>query len=407
MRILALSHDLPSPYFSDTLPVFHFLRNLSQVHGHQITLVTFYSERGSKADLQMLAQFCTIGGIFPIKRTISMHQKTLEFISNTVIHNLLTRFESGITAADFYFSSSMAHRVEDLLQEENDLVYLTWPMGDYVRHASAPKVLQLFDALDEWNAQVSKSHRGVQKYVDLATSLLFEKFERGITEFNVSLIPTQRDKTLVGRWSPSADIRVVPLGVDTESFKPGDFLDQRPSLIFVSDMSGAPTVTNVIFFYTKVYPIICRAIPEVRLYLVGRNPAPEIARLSLDPSVVVTGYVESVKPYLARAHVFVAPMITGTGMKNKVLEAMAMGKSIVSTAEGARGLDVVPGEHLLLADDPMAFAQCVIALLKDEGKRRFLGANARALVERKYSWEVVTGLMNMIIEETAGNRRTA
>jgi len=98
------------------------------------------------------------------------------------------------------------------------------------------------------------------------------------------------------------------------------------------------------YFYSEIYPIVRKRYPEITFYIVGNDPHPEIQKLSKDPSVVVTGFVEDIRLYLPKSSVFVCPYIYGSGMKNKVLEAMAMGKPVVSTPTGALGIDISDGE---------------------------------------------------------------
>jgi glycosyltransferase involved in cell wall biosynthesis len=130
--------------------------------------------------------------------------------------------------------------------------------------------------------------------------------------------------------------------------------------------------------------------------IVGRNPAPRVKRLA-SAAVEVTGSVDSVLPYLARAAVFVVPLRIGGGTRLKIFEGMAMGKATVSTTIGAEGLDVTNGEDLILADDPQAFAEAVIDLLQDQEKRQRFGAAAARLAQR-YDWSVVVRTFEQALE---------
>jgi glycosyltransferase involved in cell wall biosynthesis len=104
---------------------------------------------------------------------------------------------------------------------------------------------------------------------------------------------------------------------------------------------------------------------------------------------VVTGFVDDIRPFVREAAVYVVPLRVGGGTRLKVLDAMAMGKAMVSTATGCEGIKVTPGEHLLIADTPQTFADATLALLSDPARRQSLGLAARALVEREYAWPVV------------------
>ena len=168
-------------------------------------------------------------------------------------------------------------------------------------------------------------------------------------------------------------------------------------MTLLARMQYPVAIANVVYFYNEVFPLIRQENPNVKLYLVGRDPAEEIIDLSIDPSVSVTGYVKDVRPYIAKSTVFVAPETLGTGIKNKVLEAMSMGKVVVTTSLGAQGILVRSGEHLVVADTSNEFAKETLTLLTDRRLRETIGANARKLVEEQYSWEAVTKVLNELL----------
>ena len=132
-----------------------------------------------------------------------------------------------------------------------------------------------------------------------------------------------------------------------------------------------------------------REVPEARFYIVGRDPSASVVELGKEPRVVVTGFVEDVRPYFQQASVYVVPMRFGGGTRFKVLEAMAAGIPVVSTTVGAEGIAAEPNRDLVIADEPETFAQEILRLLREEGRRRSLVENARAIVERKYDWSII------------------
>ncbi|OAT81208.1 hypothetical protein A6M21_11350 [Desulfotomaculum copahuensis] len=215
---------------------------------------------------------------------------------------------------------------------------------------------------------------------------------------------TENDKMLLKKINADINCYVIPNGVNISYFMPIE-ADEKifPSIAYVSDMSGRHAIENIRNFYAHIFPLIKSAIPDIKLYLIGRNPAMEILKLSSDNSVVVTGYVDDIRLYLSRMTVFIAPMIIGTGIKNKVLEAMAMAKPIVTTSIGVQGIDVITGRDLIVANTINEFADSVIMLLNDEEQRKSLGLNARKLIEEKYSWNAITNelysLFNDIINK--------
>jgi glycosyltransferase involved in cell wall biosynthesis len=149
----------------------------------------------------------------------------------------------------------------------------------------------------------------------------------------------------------------------------------------------------MLYFCREVLPLIRTQEPSVQLAIVGRAPTPAVIRLGEQQGITVTGSVEDVRPYVRKAAAYVVPLRIGGGTRLKIFEAMAMGKAVVSTAVGAEGLPVASGEHLLIADEPHAFAAATVALLRDAEQRRRLGAAARELVASRYEWAAVAGAL--------------
>jgi len=143
------------------------------------------------------------------------------------------------------------------------------------------------------------------------------------------------------------------------------------------------------WFVGQIYPRVRAQFPGAEFWIVGANPAPAVRQLATIEGVKVTGTVPDIRPYLGSARVFVAPFRFGGGTKLKVLEAMAMGLPVVATSVGCQGIPVNDGIHLLLRDSPEEFAAGVVALLKDSAQCEMLGANARQLIETKFSWEAI------------------
>ena len=143
------------------------------------------------------------------------------------------------------------------------------------------------------------------------------------------------------------------------------------------------------FFADEVLPRIQQKVPDVAFSIVGGNPSPRVQKLAAREGIVVTGRVPEIKPYFAEATVFVVPLRIGSGTRLKILEALAMGKAIVSTTVGAEGLDLKDSEEIFIADEPTAFADAVIRLLTDSQLRRRIGENGRARVEQDYDWRSI------------------
>lgn len=179
----------------------------------------------------------------------------------------------------------------------------------------------------------------------------------------------------------------VPTGVDCDYFQPVTGADAA-TLAFLGSMDWHANVEAIQHFVRHSYPAIRRARPDARLLLIGRNPPPALRALAaMDASIEVTGTVDDVRPFLARAAIMILPLRVGGGTRIKVFEGMAAGLALVSTRIGVEGLPVRDGEHALLADDPVDFANAVLALMNDDALRARLAKTARGWVEAHFSWE--------------------
>ncbi|MEQ1794001.1 MAG: glycosyltransferase [Nitrospira sp.] len=219
--------------------------------------------------------------------------------------------------------------------------------------------------------------------------LAYEAAMSGTFDVNVFVSNTD-EKTLMERV-PSLRTAIVPNGVDIEYFSPSQGSD-LPALIYTGGMNMFANRDAVMFFLKDIWPLIKQRVPDVRFFAVGQDPPKDLVALAaIDPQIVVTGYVSDIRPLVRDASVYVVPLRVGGGTRLKVLDAMAMGKAMVSTSIGCEGLDVRPDEHLLVGDTPQQFAENTVMLLGDRSRRLELGRAARELVERRYSWRTIGG----------------
>jgi glycosyltransferase involved in cell wall biosynthesis len=202
----------------------------------------------------------------------------------------------------------------------------------------------------------------------------------------LTIAVSETDRALLQADAPNARICTIPTGVDTSYFRPDASRETASSLVFTGAMDWYPNEDAIIHFIEAILPAIRREIPGTALAVVGRNPGERLRRAAAAVQVEVTGTVDDVRPYMAKAAVYVVPLRVGGGTRLKIFEALAMGKAVVTTTVGAEGLPVTPGEHLLQADDPADFARAVVTLLRDRGLRDKLGVGGRRLVEERYSW---------------------
>jgi sugar transferase (PEP-CTERM/EpsH1 system associated) len=212
------------------------------------------------------------------------------------------------------------------------------------------------------------------------------------------------DATAIRGLAPELEPIVVPNGVDMEYYTadaPTLEADEGPGaldLVFTAKMDFRPNVDAVLWFAQAVLPRIRHESPQTRFWVVGKDPHPRLDPLTADPGIIVTGWVEDVRPYIAGAALYVIPLRIGGGTRLKVLEAMAMGKAIVSTALGCEGFELVPDQELSIADTPDEFAAAVLALLRDPDGRERMGRTARRYANSRYDWRMIVPQLERVYE---------
>lgn len=227
------------------------------------------------------------------------------------------------------------------------------------------------------------------------------------------LFVSQADADSFKRFMPLANAVVVENGVDEAYFRPDAALAPGPvstglEIVFEGSMFFTPNIDAARYFVEAIFPLIRQSLPDAHFTIVGRNPTDEVKALA-GPGVTVTGSVPDVRPYLQSAGVFVCPMRSGAGIKNKILQAWSMGKAIVSTSAGVGSLKVTDGQNILIRNTPQAFADAVVNLLRDPARAAQLGEAGRSTIVSHYTWAAkareLETLMERIVDKHAARNR--
>jgi len=220
--------------------------------------------------------------------------------------------------------------------------------------------------------------------------------------FDTVLAVSVQDRELFRVLYGLDNVVTIPTGVDIAYFHPQEVPQEPGSLVFVGSMDWLPNEEAIMYFAKSMLPHLKKEIPEIQLIVVGRNPSPRLQKLlSTVPEIQLTGWVEDVRPYIAKAALYIVPIRIGGGTRMKIYEAMAMGKSIISTSIGAEGLSVVDGENILLEDNPTVFCQKILGLINNKKQNQILGDNASIFVRKNYSWSQVGLIFQQICTRTA------
>ena len=287
-----------------------------------------------------------------------------------------------------------------------DVVLVDFP------HAAVllPRRLQVPSVLFTHNveAEIFERHaavaRGIWRPVWHSQARRMRRFEgSALRGFTTVVAVSERDREALVRSYQLTRVERIDTGVDLEFYGPGPPVPAAPAdggtVVFTGAMDWRANIDGVTFLLDEVWPLVRRARPRARAVIVGRNP-PEtlVARAAaMGADWRFTGFVDDIRPFVAEAHAYAIPLRVGSGTRIKAFEAMAMGRPVVSTRVGVEGLEVVAGEHLLIADDAPAFAQALLRLLDRPQEGAALSAAARALVEARFSWAHVARQFEAIL----------
>ena len=402
MRILWLKSDLLLPLDKGgRLRTWHLMRHLAR--RHEITYLSF-SEPGQEHAIEgmreVAAEVVTVPRRDPAKRSLLFYMDAARYMADPLPY-----------AVAKYRSTAYRSKLTALLRDRRfDLIVCDF----LVPAVNLPKSLPCPAAIFTHNVEAEIWRRHAETKSSVPARWLYRlqhqrmlRFEEDtLQRFDGVLAVSDADRETFARLYPAAAHKpawVVRTGVDTEYFVPqnSENPENPANLVFTGSMDWLPNEDAMKYFCHDVLPLIREQAPGVTLSIVGRAPTPAVRALADGDRITVTGTVDDVRPYIGKAAVYVVPLRIGGGTRLKIFEAMAMAKAVVSTAVGAEGLPVVAGEHALIADDPRAFADAVLALLRDPARRGALEAAARSLVVEHYDWSAVAGELDDALRMTA------
>lgn len=234
-----------------------------------------------------------------------------------------------------------------------------------------------------------------------ARARLAARIERRVLGgYDITTTVGTADLAVLRRLRRGSRVELAPNGVDAAAYRPLDVPEDPATIVLSGAMSFGPNVAAAEMLVREVLPLVRTSVPDARVALAGRDPVPAIHALA-GPNVEITGSVPDLRPYLARATLVACPMVSGSGVKNKVLEAMAMGRALVATPLAIEGLDVEAGTHVAVAADPAGLARAIVGLLRDAPARRRMGQAARERVAERYTWEACAATYERLYHDLA------
>ena len=401
MKILFLTQVLPYPLFGGAkIRAYYVLRYLAE--RHQVTLVSFVRDDDGEADVAHLRQFCHAVHTVPISRSSLKNGRSLL--------ESLARGKSLIILRDQL--PEMERMVKSLVEKTSyDAIHADQTsMAQYALFArnignqkKQPRIL-----LDQHNAlylvvkRQARYERGMMRLLWKREARLLSRYESNLLrEFDeiVTVTANDRDALLdllaeTERIKKQDHVTTVPICVDPANNPLLSRSEPSAKIVHLGTMFWPPNIEAVLWFANEILPRIIKDVPTVSFVIAGKNPPNEVKALVSSESIIskhiqVSGFLADPMPLLASSKVFVVPLLAGGGMRVKILDAWQWGIPVVSTTIGAEGILNQPGENILLADNPEAFANAVIRILTQSDLADRLRKNGRVWVEKHFDWRKV------------------
>jgi glycosyltransferase involved in cell wall biosynthesis len=317
--------------------------------------------------------------------------------------NLFSVFPFPVTK---HYSRAFQREFDELLSQDSwDLIQCEWtPYARFITHTPKAPVLMTTHNVESqiWARRAKHSGNPFAKVFFRSQEWKMRRFEkRALLRASAATAVTSLELSMLRNWGVT-NINLVPNGVNLESRAAAPEAEGEDELLFLASLDWYPNLDALGHFVKNILPAVRARRPSVKLRIVGRKPAKSvIERYSRVPGIDFVGEVTEVRSYLHHATVIIVPLRIGGGSRIKILEALAAGKAVISTTIGAEGLDVISGEHLLIADSPAEFAGGVEELLRSTQLRRCLGDNGRKLVTDRYGWDQIANRLESVWYEVS------
>lgn len=390
------------PYVPNLIRVrpYNIIRSLTAL-GHSVTVLTLWVNDEDRSDIASLEQICD--------EVLALKMPTWK----SALRCLVGYFSGG-PLQSYY---SWEPKLIDLAGDVNrfDLVHVEHLRGSryglyFLTNTDVPIVWDSVDCISHLFEQAVDQSKSL--FGSLITKLDLKRTQRYegwlINQFQTILVTSSSDKaallTLSKNETDTPNITVLPNGVNLEYFKPNkDVKRDTSTLVVTGKMSYHANVTMVLNLVEKIMPKVWAKVPDTTLYVVGKDPSPEIVEAGKKPNVVVTGTVDDMRPYLHKATVAVAPVVYGAGIQNKVLEAMACGAPVITTPQSARAISAIPDEEFCIADIPDEFATKTVELIDNPDVADRIGEAGHQFLLRNHDWMAITTRLEEIYDGIVGN----
>ena len=388
MKIFVLLSRIPWPLEKgDKLRAFNQIKSLSRNNEIFLCCLNDDASADKNEAVRKLQPFC----------------KAIEIIDlpkYKILWNLFVAFLKGWPIQCGYFYNSSAHsRIHSLIQRvQPDMLYgQLVRVAPYLQDESCKKTIDYQDTLSVGMKRREEKASWVKRWIFHMEFRRLQRYERCIMDtFDVKTIISDSDRQCIDH-SRKDDILVVPNGVDFEHFTKKS-VAKKYDVVFTGNMAYPPNVDAVAFLSREIMPIVWKTRPETTLCIAGATPAPSV-KSAANEKITVTGWVDDMRDVYAQSHIFIAPMRIGTGLQNKLLEAMSMELPCITSPLANGSLRAENGTEICVADSAETYARAILNLLNDEQTAEQMAHNGNAFVHAHFDWNATTEIVEKAMEK--------
>ncbi|MFT6801685.1 MAG: glycosyltransferase involved in cell wall biosynthesis [Salibacteraceae bacterium] len=386
MKVLVLLSRIPWPLEKgDKLRAYNHLKVISKKH--QVILVCLTDTKPHSKAIENLSPYCE-----------EIHFIKLSKIG--IFWNLATSIFNDKPFQVNYFYQNSAQKKVDAIIEKHLPRHL---FVQLIRTAEYVKKYHLFDStFDYMDALSMGAQRRIDKAIPGVKTLLkieafrLKKYENYVfNQFTNKTIISKNDRDLI-QHSDKDEIRILPNGVDFTLFHRDEKIIKKYELVFTGNMSYPPNIKAAQYLALEIMPILIKSIPQIKLIIAGTDPHSSVKRLA-SKNIIITGWLDQITDAYNESHIFIAPMQIGTGMQNKILEAMAMKIPCITSRLAAEAIGATHQKQILIANSPEEYAQFSLDLIQDSLASKQLAIASYNWVKKNYDWyKIVKKLLDLL-----------
>lgn len=388
MKLFVLVSRFPYPLEKgDKLRAFYQLKEFHATH--EVHLCCIAHKSPSQEDIEVVKEICSELSIIRISKFMAYLNVFFQFFTGKP-------FQVG------YFKNAWSlKQVKNQINKFNpDHIYCQLiRTAEYVKELHLyPKTIDYMDALGKGMIRRSKISKGIRRWAFREEGRRLLQYENRVFDyFNHHTIISEQDKNLIPHPN-NKSIDVIENGISEEFFEIPTNPSKEFELVFVGNLNYPPNISCAKFIITEILPLLKEEYPKLKVLLSGATPHPSLVKLAENPNVELTGWVNDIRDSYQRGQIFIAPLFIGTGLQNKLLEAMAQELPVITTELANNALKAEDGKEILIGKTAEDFSNHVKELMRQPEKRKLLSKAGKSYVAENFSWPKSVDKINAIIQ---------